>query len=104
MSREIDIGRMVNFESFRAYCRLTVFAKPDAKLYHYLRSNGVDLKHIINLLDGAFALRRWSLGGQEEDCIFLPVLDEDGITPLDVVMFSMANPTRFGTMLGVGGI
>jgi hypothetical protein len=31
-------------------------------------------------------------------------MDEDWVTPVDVVMFSMANPARFATMLGLGAV
>jgi hypothetical protein len=102
---EVDLARIVNFDSFRAYKCLITIAEPKQKLYSYLRHNGVDLNHIINLLEGAIALCEWSIdGGPKEDCIFLPVMDEDGITPLDVVMFSMRDPSRFGTMLGLASI
>jgi hypothetical protein len=104
MGGEMDLTRIVNFNSLRAYRWLVTIAEPNAKLYDYLQSNGVDLDHVINLLDGAIALCGWRLGAEKEDCIFFPVMDEDGITPLDVVMFSTANPTRFRTMLGLGGI
>jgi len=104
-SPEIDVARIVNFDSFRAYRWLVKIAEPNPKLYGYLRDSDVDLNHVINLLDGAIALCEWRIGsGPKEDCIFLPVMDEDGVTPLDVVMFSMREPTRFGTMLGLGAV
>ena len=43
----MDLARIVNFDSLRAYRWLTTIAEPDPKLYDYLRSNGVDLKHEI---------------------------------------------------------
>jgi hypothetical protein len=101
---EIDLGKIVNFDSFRAYRWLATIADPDRKLYGFLRSNGVDLNHVINLLDGAIARCEWSIGGPKEDCIFLPVMEDDGITPLDIVVFSMREPSRFETMLGLGAV
>jgi hypothetical protein len=104
-SPEINVARIVNFDSFRAYRWLVEIAEPNPKLYGYLRDSDVDLNHVINLLDGAIALCEWRIGsGPKEDCIFLPVMDEDGVTPLDVVMFSMANPACFDTMLGLGAV
>ena len=102
---EIDLARIVNFDSFRAYRWLVSIAEPNPKLYAFLRKKGVDLSQVINLLGGAIALCRHSFSGPndpKEDCIFLPVMDEDGVTPLDVVMFSVANPARFSTVLGLG--
>jgi hypothetical protein len=102
-SPEIDLAKIVNFDSFRAYRWLVTISEPNQKLYSYLREKGVDLNHVINLLDGAIALCEWRIGsGPKEDCIAIPVMDEDGITPLDVVMFSMGDPGQFGTMLGLG--
>jgi hypothetical protein len=104
---EIDVARIANFDSFRAYRWLVAIAEPNPKLYAFLRKKRVDLNHAFNLLGGAIALCRHSFSGPnglKEDCIFLPVMEEDGVTPLDVAMFSMANPTRFGTMLGLGAI
>jgi hypothetical protein len=104
-SPEIDVARIVSFDSFRAYRWLVKIAEPNPKLYGYLRDSDVDLNHVINLLDGAIALCEWRIGsGPKEDCIFLPVMDEDGVTPLDVVMFSMREPSRFGTLLGIGAV
>ena len=105
VNSEIDVARIVNFDSFRAYRWLVSIAEPNPKLYAFLRKNGVDLNHVFNLLGGAIALCPYSFSGPngpKEDCIFLPVMDEDGVTPLDVAMFSMANPARFSTMLGLG--
>jgi hypothetical protein len=100
---EIDLAKVVNFDSFRAYRWLVTIAEPNQRIYGYLRDKGVDLNHIINLLDGAFALCEWSLdSGRKEDCIAIPVMDEDGSTPVDVVLFSMRDPSRFETMLGLG--
>ena len=73
-------------------------------MYSFLRSAGVDLDHCINLLGGAIAFCEWSIAGLKENCIALPVMDEDWVTPVDVVMFSMANPARFATMLGLGAV
>jgi hypothetical protein len=104
---ESDLARIVNFDSFRAYRGLVSIAEPNPKLYRFLRDNDVDSNHVINLLHGAIALCPHSFSrpnGPKEDCIFLPVMDEDGVTPIDVVAFSMANPARFGTMLGLGGV
>jgi len=99
------LAKIVNFDSFRAYRWLVSIAEPNHKLHDYLRHNGVDINHIINLLEGAIALCEWTIhGGPKEDCIAIPVMDEDGITPLDVVMFSMRDPGRFGTMLGLGAV
>src|SRR5262245_61706797 len=104
-SPEIALAKIVNFDSLRAYRQLVTIATPNQVLYGYLRNNGVDLNHIINLLEGAIALCEWSInGGPKEDCIFLPVMEEDWITPLDIVMFSMRQPRRFGTMLGLGAV
>jgi hypothetical protein len=105
-SPEIDLAKIINFDSFRAYRWLVAISEPNQKLYSYLREEkGVDLNHVINLLDGAIALCEWRIGsGPNEDCIAIPVMDEDGITPLDVVMSSMRDPGRFGTMLGLGAV
>jgi hypothetical protein len=104
---EMDLAKVVNFDSVRVYRWLVSIAEPNPKLYGFLRDNGVDLNHVVNLLQGAIAICRHSFSGSngpKEDCILLPVMDEDGITPMDVVAFSMANPVRFGTILGSGGI
>jgi hypothetical protein len=101
---EMDLANVIHFDSYRAYKWLLTIAGPDAKLYDYLRAQGVDLKHVINLLDGALARCEWSIAGQEEDCILLPFMDEDGVRPLDVVMFSMTNPACFDTMLRRGAV
>jgi hypothetical protein len=102
---EVDLAKIVYFDSFRAYKWLITIAEPNQKLYGYLRDNGVDIDHIINLTEGAIALCEWSMGsGPKEDCIFLPIMEDDGVTPLDVVMFSMREPSRFGTMLGLGAV
>ena len=67
---EIDVARIVNFDSFRAYRWLVSIAEPNPKLYGFLRDNGVDLNHVFNLLGGAIALcppqllgSEWSEGG-----------------------------------------
>jgi hypothetical protein len=104
---EIDLAGIVNFDSFRAYRWLVSIAEPNPKLYSFLRDNGVGLNHVVNLLHGAIAICRHSFSGPDgpkEDCIFLPVMDEDEVTPLDAVMFSMREPSRFKTMLGLGGV
>jgi hypothetical protein len=101
---EIDLAKVVNFDSFRAYRWLIETAEPDQKLYSFLRQHGVDLNHAINLLDGAIARCEWSVRGPTEDCIAIPVFDDDGMTPTDVTVFSMRDPSRFGTMLGLGAV
>ena len=40
-------------DSFRAYRWLVTIAEPNPKLYGFLRDNGVDLNHVLNLLEGA---------------------------------------------------
>ena len=50
---EIDLARIVNFDSFRAYRWLVTIAEPNPKLCGFLRGNGVDLNHVLNLLGGA---------------------------------------------------
>jgi hypothetical protein len=47
---EIDVARIVNFDSFRAYRWLVAIAEPNPKLYAFLRKKGVDLNHAFNLL------------------------------------------------------
>jgi hypothetical protein len=102
---KVDLARIANLDSYRAYRWLVTIAEPNQKLYGYLRNNGVDLNHIINLLEGAIALCEWSIdSGSKENCIAIPVMEEDGITPLDLVIFSMRKPSRFRTMLGLGTI
>jgi hypothetical protein len=104
-SPEIDVARIASFDSFRAYRWLVKIAEPNPKLYGYLRDSDVDLNHVINLLDGAIALCEWRIGsGPKENCIFLPLMDEDAITPLDIVAFSMRDPSRFQTVLGIGAV
>jgi hypothetical protein len=101
----VDVARIVNIDSFRAYRWLVTIAEPNQKLYGYLRPNGVDLNLVINLLEGAIAICKWSIdGGSKEDCVALPVMEEDGVTPLDVMIFSMREPSRFRTMLGLGAV
>jgi len=84
---EMDLANIVHFDSYRAYKWLVTIAGPDVKLYEYLGACGVDVKHVLNQLGGALARRIYSIAGQEEDCIFLPLMDENGVRPLDVVMF-----------------
>jgi hypothetical protein len=104
MAGDMDLARTINLDGFRAYSWLVTIADPDPRMYSCLRSAGVDLDHCINLLGGAIALCEWSIAGPKENCIVLPVMDEDWVTPVDVVMFSMANPARFATMLGLGAV
>jgi hypothetical protein len=104
IAEDIDLGKIITFNSFRAYRWLVAISEPDRTLYTFLRSNGVDLDHVINLLNGAIARCEWSIAGPTETCVFIPVMDEDGVTPLDVVMFSMREPSRFATMLGLGAV
>ena len=40
-------------DSFRVYRWLVTIAEPNPKLYGFLRDNGVDLNHVLNLLGGA---------------------------------------------------
>jgi len=102
---EVDLARIINFDSFRAYKWLITIAEPNQTLYGFLRDNGVDLNHVINLLEGAIALCEWSIGnGPKEECIGLAVMEKDGVTPLDAVLFSMREPSRFETMLGLGAV
>jgi hypothetical protein len=100
----MDLCNFVNFESLRAYRNLLETAEPSASLWTFLRENGVDCLHVFNLLHGAMARREWTIGGPKEDCIFLPLMDEDNQTPLDVVTFSMRDPGRFQTVLGIGAV
>jgi hypothetical protein len=44
---EMDLANVIHFDSYRAYKWLLTIAGPDAKLYDYLRAQGVDLKHVI---------------------------------------------------------
>jgi len=100
---DIELAKIVNFDSFPAYRWLVSIAEPNERLYGFLRKNGVDLNHVINLLEGAIAIWRWSIdGGPKEECVALPLMEEDSVTPLDVVLFSMRDPTRFEAMLGLG--
>src|ERR1700754_3621378 len=101
---EIDVAKIINFDSVRAYRWLIETAEPDQKLYSFLRQHSVDLSHAINLLDGALARCEWSVGGPKEDCVALPVMGENGSTPFNVVVFSMRDPSRFETVLGLGTI
>jgi len=55
---EVDLARIVNFDSFRAYKWLISIAEPNQKLYGYLRDNGVDLNQ------GACDTIRQALGKQ----------------------------------------
>jgi hypothetical protein len=100
----VNLAKIAHFDSFRAYRWLVSIAEPHPKLYGFLRDYGVDLNHTINLLEGAIALRRWSIDGPEEDAVFLPIIDADGVTPVDVAVFSMASPACFKTILGLGAI
>ena len=102
----MNLAKVVHFDSVRAYRWLLTVAEPDRELYAYLRDEGVDINHVINLVDGAIAIVAGTFTrftGPTEDAIALPILEADG-TPLDVVVFSMADPRRFRTMLGLGAV
>jgi hypothetical protein len=101
------IATVTNFDSVRMYRWLLSVAEPNLKLYSYLRNHGVDLDHAMNLLGGAIAFCPCSFQGfgrPTEESVWLPVIDRDGETPLDVLAFSIANPERFGTCLGLAGL
>jgi hypothetical protein len=102
----MDLANIVHLDSYRDHKWLVTIADPeDVKLNDDLRTQGVDVKHVLNLLDGKLARCEWSIAGHEwEDCILLPLMDEDGRRPLDVVMFSMSNPARFATKRGLGAV
>jgi hypothetical protein len=100
----MNLANIVHFESVRAYRILLETAEPSPRLWSFLRQNGVDCLHVFSLLDGAVALRECIISGQKEDCILLPLTDEDAITPLDIVAFSMRDPSRFQTVLGIGAV
>jgi hypothetical protein len=100
----MNLANIVHFDSVRAYRNLLETAEPSPRLWSFLRQNGIDCLHVFNLLHGAVALREWTISGQKEDCILLPLMDEDAITPLDVVAFSMRDPRRFQTVLGIGAV
>jgi hypothetical protein len=103
----MDLTKVINFDSVRVYRWLLSVADPDRELYAYLRAKGVDLNHTFNLLGGAVARVPCSftgLGRPTEDCMLLPILDVDDETPIDVLAFSMREPAKFGTMLGLGGV
>jgi hypothetical protein len=102
----MNLAKVVHFDSVRAHRWLLTVAEPDRKLYAYLRDEGVDINHVINLLDGMIAIVAGTFTrftGPTEDAIALPVFEADG-NPLDVVVFSMADPRRFRTMLGLGAV
>src|SRR5262245_48004615 len=72
-SPEIALAKIVNFDSLRAYRQLVTIAAPSQKLYGYLRNNGVDLNHVINLLEGAITLCEWRInGGPKRGLYFSP--------------------------------
>jgi hypothetical protein len=101
------IAKVTNFDSVRMYRWLLSVAEPSPGLYQYLRAKGVDLDHTFNLLGGAITLSQCSFQGfgrPTESCIVLPALQSDDETPLDIVAFSMSNPERFGTFLGLAGL
>jgi hypothetical protein len=65
---------------------------------------GVDVDHVLNLLGGAVAMVPCSFGrfgGPSKDCIVISVLEADDVAPLDVLGFSVAEPSRFGSIPGV---
>jgi hypothetical protein len=97
----MNLANIDHFDSVRAYWDLLQTAEPSALLWTFLRQNGVDCLHIFNLLGGAVALRQWDFGRGKEDAVLIPCMDEDGVTPRDVVAFSLANPARFTTVLGI---
>jgi hypothetical protein len=103
----MNLGKMVNFDSVRLYRWLLSVAGPNPELYRFLRTNNVDLGHIFNLLHGAVGFCRCSVGGlwrPAEDSVVLPVFEADDETPVDVLAFSIAKPTCFATMLGLGAV
>jgi hypothetical protein len=100
----MSLANIHHFESVRAYWDLLETAEPNPRLWSFLRKNDVDCLHVFNLLHGAVAQREWDISGQKEDCILLPLMEEDAITPLDVVAFSMRDPSRFQTVLGIGTV
>src|SRR5262245_2675417 len=103
----MNLAKVINFDSIRIYRWLTATAEPNSEMYGYLRGHGVDIDHVLNLLGGAVAMVPCSFGrfgGPSEDCIVMPVLEADDVTPLDVVGFSVAEPSRFGSILGIGAV
>src|SRR5262245_62054967 len=107
MAGEMDLARIVNFDSFRAYRRLLAIAGPDARLYDYLETQGVNLKHVISPLHGAIARQPYNFDnrfGLAEDAVALPVLEPNDETPLDVVVCSMDRPPKFVCLLELGGV
>jgi len=98
---------IVNFESLRAYRRLLKTAGPDPRLYDYLETQGVYLRHVINLLGGAIAYQPYNFDnryGLAEPAFALPVLEPDDETPLDVVVCSMDRPPQFACLRKLGGV
>ena len=103
----MNLATIVNFESLRAYRRLLKTAGPDPRLYDYLETQGVYLRHVINLLDGAIAHQPYNFDnryGLAEHAFALPVLEPDDVTPLDVVVCSMDRPPQFACLLKLGGV
>jgi hypothetical protein len=103
----MDLTKVINFDWVRIYRWLLSVAEPNLKFYSYLRNHGVDLDHAMNLLGGAIAFCPCSFQGfgrPTEDSIWLPVIDTDGETPLDVLAFSTVDSERFGTFLGLAGL
>ena len=49
----MNLATIVHFESVRAYRWLVTIAEPNPKPYGFLRNNGVDLNHVLNLLGDA---------------------------------------------------
>ena len=78
----MDRAKIVHLDSYRLYRSLfTIADAVDVKLNDYLRARGVDVNHIIKPLDGKLARHERSVAGQSKDCVFLLVMDEDGVTP-----------------------
>ena len=103
----MNLATIANIESLRAYRRLLKTAGPDPRLYDYLETQGVYLRHVINLLDGAIAFQPYNFDnryGLAEHAFALPVLEPDGETPLDVVVCSMDRPPQFACLLKLGGV
>jgi hypothetical protein len=103
----LNPATIVNFESLRAYGRLLKTAGPDPRLYDYLETQGVHLRHVINLLGGAIAYQPYNFDnryGLAEHAFALPVLEADDETPLDVVVCSMTRSPTFACLLKLGGV
>jgi hypothetical protein len=102
---EMDRVKIVHLDSYRLCRSLFPTAGPaDSKLNDYLWAQGVDVDHVIKLLDGQLARYERSVAGRSEDCVFLPIVDEDGVTPLDVLVFPMCQPSAYWIELGRGAV